>query len=236
MTYEDPSWKQVQYNRYRIILKGSVTIHYTPEDKQLDDTPNASRIDEYAPTQAMLEGGLRYNAAHALSQILDEDAPDMRNRLARDVKDLADAFENAVIPEISLDQADDHIISHLDIEATWKYGNYSVHNGQKYIVFNGPKILKQSSSDQSVLYTLPIVHPEIMFTVIVSPGFMEELSQEADRHSTDLMYKVDSLLKSLEPEYEQIEEFAMPCFRKEISSKVPWLEGLILSQRQEVED
>ena len=124
----------------------------------------------------MLEGGMRYNMAHALAKILDSDAPDMRNRLARDVKDLAEGFEDAEIPEISLDQADDHIISHLDIEATWKYGNYSIHNGQKYIVFSGPRILKQSSSDESVLYTLPIVHPDIMFTIIVSPGFMDELA------------------------------------------------------------
>jgi len=124
----------------------------------------------------MLEGGLRYNMAHALAKILDIDAPDMRNRLARDVRDLAEGWENAEIPEISLDEADSHIISHLDIEATWKYGNYSMINGQKYIRFTGPKMLKQSSSDESVLYTLPIVHPEIMFTIIVSPGFMNELS------------------------------------------------------------
>ena len=104
-------------------------------------------------------------------------------------------------------------------------------NGQKYIVFSGPKIFKQSSSDESVLYTLPIVHPEIMFTIIVSPGFMNELEYEAEHHRTDLMFKVDSLLKSLEPEYESIEEFCLPCFRKEISSKIPWIEGLILSQR-----
>ena len=66
-------------------MKGSVTIHYTPETSPLVETPNASRRDEYEPTQAMLEGGLRYNMAHALSKILDIDASDMRNRLASDV-------------------------------------------------------------------------------------------------------------------------------------------------------
>ena len=123
------------------------------------------------------------------------------------------------------------------LEITFKYigCTFITHqikgNNYRFIRFKSPEIMVGSDFH---IYSVPTSQQNIRAVFIFYENLKEELESDLRREKTDLFYKIENLLQSINFNKPEVIEFSVPAFNKKTNWIVNWMQGYeILPQRDE---
>ncbi|CAG9330044.1 unnamed protein product [Blepharisma stoltei] len=128
-------------------------------------------------------------------------------------------------------------ISILDISFKWVSCTNIIktvnEQNYKFMRFKTKEIKHSKNQDNGDIYTVPTGQQGISAFFMKYEGLKEELSSEMKRFKTDLSYKIEDLLRSMENEENDCDEICVPAFNKGVNWNIPWIEGYEIPPQQD---
>lgn len=191
----------------------------------------------------MIQVGSRHSLLNCILKSFGETAledlklPSMTSvRLQRDILEMieiistSDPFE---YPYMRYSQSGNTFSSALDLNLHWTGASYFPYEycNATYKYIHLPQSKLRKGEGNSLLYTVSTSTSGLTAFFLIYSDISKELNTELKGFKTDLFYKIDNILKSIDGE-EIEEEVYFPGFAKQVEWDIMWMHGFEIPQQE----